>query len=93
MICVFIVELVKNSKEQGSPVSFKVRSNNVLPRLHNSRKSRVQPTVNYMLGPSSAALINVGARFPACMKDVAEVPPTLQLGCEFHKPFLLWRLQ
>ncbi|KIY62902.1 rhomboid-domain-containing protein [Cylindrobasidium torrendii FP15055 ss-10] len=62
MVGVFIDELVRNSKEQGSPVSFK-------------------PVVNYMLGPSSALLINEGARFPACMKTVTDVPSTLQMGC------------
>ncbi|KAK0506343.1 hypothetical protein EDD18DRAFT_1122984 [Armillaria luteobubalina] len=39
------------------------------------------PTVNYMLGPSSAAIIHVGARFPPCMKYVDGVPPTLEMGC------------
>ncbi|KAJ7630858.1 rhomboid family-domain-containing protein [Roridomyces roridus] len=39
------------------------------------------PTVNAMLGPSSTTLINVGARFPPCMKLVASVPPTTQIGC------------
>ncbi|KAF9044628.1 rhomboid-domain-containing protein [Hymenopellis radicata] len=62
MVSVFIYELVVNSREQGSPVSFK-------------------PVVNYMLGPASAVLINVGARFPACMKLVDDIPPTFQLGC------------
>ncbi|KAF7320068.1 RHOMBOID-like protein [Mycena kentingensis (nom. inval.)] len=40
-----------------------------------------KPVVNYMLGPSSTVLINVGARFPPCMKLVTEVPPTMQIGC------------
>jgi len=40
-----------------------------------------KPTVNPMLGPSSVALINVGARFPPCMKLVESVSPSLQLGC------------
>ncbi|KAF8230653.1 rhomboid-domain-containing protein [Tricholoma matsutake] len=40
-----------------------------------------KPTVNPMLGPSSSALINVGARFPPCMKLVQAVPPSLRLGC------------
>jgi membrane associated rhomboid family serine protease len=40
-----------------------------------------KPVVNPMLGPSSSALINVGARFPPCMKLVEAVPPSLQLGC------------
>ncbi|TFL06742.1 hypothetical protein BDV98DRAFT_625461, partial [Pterulicium gracile] len=40
-----------------------------------------KPVVNYMLGPSSVALINTGARFPACMKTVQDVPITLQMGC------------
>jgi len=34
-----------------------------------------------MLGPSSSALINLGARFPPCMKLVEQVPPTTLLGC------------
>ncbi|KAJ6575027.1 hypothetical protein B0H19DRAFT_1208527 [Mycena capillaripes] len=40
-----------------------------------------KPVVNYMLGPSSTTLINVGARFPPCMKLVESVPPTTQIGC------------
>jgi hypothetical protein len=35
-----------------------------------------------MLGPSGSALIRVGARFPPCMKNVSEVPVTLNLPCE-----------
>ncbi|ETW87399.1 serine protease S54 [Heterobasidion irregulare TC 32-1] len=62
MIGVFIYELVLNSKEQGTPVSFK-------------------PTVNVMLGPSSSALINIGARFPPCMKDVTTVPASTNMAC------------
>ncbi|KAL5495301.1 hypothetical protein ACEPAI_764 [Sanghuangporus weigelae] len=62
MTAVLIYELVKNSQEQGTPVSFK-------------------PVVNPMLGPSESALIFVGARFPPCMKDVPDVPVTLDLPC------------
>ncbi|KAH8835734.1 rhomboid-domain-containing protein [Flagelloscypha sp. PMI_526] len=40
-----------------------------------------KPTPNYMLGPSSSALINLGARFPACMKAVTELPVTQILPC------------
>ncbi|KIY50552.1 rhomboid-domain-containing protein [Fistulina hepatica ATCC 64428] len=40
-----------------------------------------KPTVNYMLGPSGAVLINVGARFPPCMKYVKAVPPTMSMAC------------
>ncbi|KAJ7125662.1 hypothetical protein C8R43DRAFT_898313 [Mycena crocata] len=40
-----------------------------------------KPVVNYMLGPSSTTLINVGARFPPCMKFVEAVPPTTLIGC------------
>jgi len=39
------------------------------------------PTINYMLGPGGSTLINAGARFVPCMKNVAEVPPTTQLAC------------
>ncbi|KAH9937204.1 uncharacterized protein B0H18DRAFT_969562 [Fomitopsis serialis] len=39
------------------------------------------PTVNPMLGPSESALINVGARFPACMKDVTSIPLTTEFAC------------
>ena len=35
-----------------------------------------------MLGPSGSALIRVGARFPPCMKNVSEVPVTLNLPCK-----------
>ncbi|THH09466.1 hypothetical protein EW145_g1984 [Phellinidium pouzarii] len=41
----------------------------------------LKPVVNYMLGPSESALIDVGARFPPCMKDVLDVPITLELPC------------
>jgi len=34
-----------------------------------------------MLGPSSSALINLGARYPPCMKLVDAVPPTLNIAC------------
>ncbi|KAJ7071108.1 hypothetical protein C8F01DRAFT_1109143 [Mycena amicta] len=40
-----------------------------------------KPVVNYMLGPSSTTLINIGARFPPCMKLVESIPPTMQIGC------------
>ncbi|THV07698.1 rhomboid-domain-containing protein [Dendrothele bispora CBS 962.96] len=40
-----------------------------------------KPVVNYMLGPASAVLINVGARFPPCMKLVEAIPPTMQMAC------------
>lgn len=62
MVAVFVYELVLNSKEQGSPVSFK-------------------PVVNPMLGPSSSALINVGARFPPCMKVIEDLPVNSLVGC------------
>jgi membrane associated rhomboid family serine protease len=39
------------------------------------------PVVNPMLGPSMSALIQLGARFPACMKSVAAVPLSTQFGC------------
>jgi hypothetical protein len=35
-----------------------------------------------MLGPSGSALIRLGARFPACMKTVPDVPVTLNLPCK-----------
>ncbi|KAF9040522.1 hypothetical protein BJ165DRAFT_1490528 [Panaeolus papilionaceus] len=40
-----------------------------------------KPVFNPMIGPSSVALVNLGARFPPCMKFVTQVPPTTQLGC------------
>jgi membrane associated rhomboid family serine protease len=39
------------------------------------------PAVNPTLGPSGSALIRVGARFPPCMKNVSQVPSTLNLPC------------
>lgn len=41
----------------------------------------LKPVVNPMLGPSSSALINLGARFPPCMKFVSDVPLSTQLPC------------
>jgi len=41
----------------------------------------LKPFINPMLGPSSSALIYMGARFPPCMKMVTDVPPTMLLPC------------
>ncbi|KAL7422139.1 hypothetical protein Q5752_002782 [Cryptotrichosporon argae] len=41
----------------------------------------IHPSFNYMIGPSSEVLINVGARFPPCMKYVSALPPTFELAC------------
>lgn len=79
MVGVFINELVVNDKQQGSPVSFKVRSHSVYKEVI---LIYLQPVVNYMLGPASSVLIDVGARFPPCMKYVADVPPTTLIGCK-----------
>ncbi|KZT05852.1 rhomboid-domain-containing protein [Laetiporus sulphureus 93-53] len=40
-----------------------------------------KPTVNPMLGPSESALITLGARFPACMKNVSAIPITTEFAC------------
>ncbi|EIM92599.1 rhomboid-domain-containing protein [Stereum hirsutum FP-91666 SS1] len=40
-----------------------------------------KPTVNPMLGPSTSALINLGARFPPCMKNVTDVPVSTLFPC------------
>ncbi|KAG1757658.1 hypothetical protein EDB19DRAFT_1891380 [Suillus lakei] len=40
-----------------------------------------KPVVNPMLGPSESALINLGARFPPCMKVIQGVPLTTQIAC------------
>ncbi|KAF7799273.1 hypothetical protein EIP86_010505 [Pleurotus ostreatoroseus] len=40
-----------------------------------------KPVVNPMLGPSQSALINAGARFPPCMKDVQGLSPTTSFAC------------
>ncbi|KAH9846838.1 rhomboid-domain-containing protein [Lenzites betulinus] len=40
-----------------------------------------KPVVNPMLGPSSSALIQLGARFPPCMKDVPDLPVTTLVPC------------
>ena len=41
-----------------------------------------------MLGPSGPALINVGARFPPCMKLVDTIPPSTLLGCKLFQIML-----
>ncbi|OXG16240.1 rhomboid family membrane protein [Cryptococcus neoformans Tu401-1] len=41
----------------------------------------IRPTFNYMIGPSSEVLINIGARFPPCMKNVPALPATFELAC------------
>jgi hypothetical protein len=40
-----------------------------------------RPTFNYMIGPTPSVLINIGARFPPCMKLVADIPPTFNFAC------------
>ena len=40
-----------------------------------------RPVFNYMIGPSPGVLINLGARFPPCMKYVDAVPPTFSFAC------------
>ncbi|KAL0578732.1 hypothetical protein V5O48_003288 [Marasmius crinis-equi] len=40
-----------------------------------------KPVTNVMLGPSWSALINVGGRFPPCMKLVADAPPNALVPC------------
>ncbi|KAF9270141.1 rhomboid-domain-containing protein [Marasmius fiardii PR-910] len=40
-----------------------------------------KPVTNVMLGPSWSALINVGGRFPPCMKLVTDAPPTVLVPC------------
>lgn len=40
-----------------------------------------KPYFNFMLGPSSTVLINIGARFAPCMRLVKDVLPTLQMAC------------
>lgn len=41
----------------------------------------LKPVVNPMLGPSTSALINLGARFPPCMKSVEAVPTSTPFAC------------
>ncbi|KIR37830.1 rhomboid family membrane protein [Cryptococcus deuterogattii 99/473] len=41
----------------------------------------IKPVFNYMIGPSSEVLINIGARFPPCMKNVSALPATFELAC------------
>lgn len=51
MVAVFVYELVLNSREQGTPVSFKVGFRNHATKL-NHLMLVPQPVVNPMLGPS-----------------------------------------
>src|SRR6516162_216327 len=92
MFSVFIKELVLNAQQQGSPFSFKVSSS--FDGQCISSSYFVQPVVNPMLGPSQTTLINMGARFPPCMKEIDEVPPSTLFGCEcdyLKSVFLLTR--
>ncbi|RXW20632.1 hypothetical protein EST38_g5218 [Candolleomyces aberdarensis] len=41
----------------------------------------LKPFINPMLGPSGSALINLGSRFPPCMKNVADVPISTPIAC------------
>ncbi|KAI6047705.1 hypothetical protein EDC04DRAFT_2619574 [Pisolithus marmoratus] len=40
-----------------------------------------KPVVNPMLGPSGSALINLGARFPPCMKSVTSISSSTLMPC------------
>ncbi|KAF9229202.1 rhomboid-domain-containing protein [Gyrodon lividus] len=40
-----------------------------------------KPVVNPMLGPSGSALINLGARFPPCMKSVENLSSSSLMAC------------
>ncbi|KAI6162120.1 hypothetical protein EDD17DRAFT_1776938 [Pisolithus thermaeus] len=40
-----------------------------------------KPAVNPMLGPSESALINLGARFPPCMKSVTNISSSTLMPC------------
>lgn len=77
MVGVFINELVVNSRAQGTPVSFKVSQSFIL----RSMLTFSQPVVNPMLGPSESALINLGARFPPCMKSVQDLSSSTLMPC------------
>lgn len=38
-----------------------------------------------MLGPSQSALINVGARYPPCMKEIEGLTATTQFACMYSR--------
>lgn len=80
MLGVFIYELVLNAKAQGTPISFKVCRPTGCHHLQEYLTT-TQPVVNPMLGPSGSALINAGARFPPCMKDVVGLPLSTPFPC------------
>ncbi|BEI83916.1 hypothetical protein CcaverHIS002_0405200 [Cutaneotrichosporon cavernicola] len=40
-----------------------------------------KPYFNFMIGPSSTVLINIGARFAPCMRLVPGIQPSLQMAC------------
>ncbi len=40
-----------------------------------------RPQFNYMIGPSPSVLINIGARFPPCMRNVQAVPLGFNFAC------------
>ncbi|OZJ05537.1 hypothetical protein BZG36_01925 [Bifiguratus adelaidae] len=42
---------------------------------------QTKPTINIMIGPESAVLINVGARYDPCMHVTTQVPPTQPQPC------------
>lgn len=86
MVGVLINELVVNARAQGSPLSFKVRGLLDLISTKLSLFTFVQPVVNPMLGPSESALINLGARFPPCMKSVAGLSSSTLMPCTEQVP-------
>jgi len=40
-----------------------------------------KPVFNPLIGPSQSAMINFGARYPPCMKEISSLPSNLQFGC------------
>lgn len=79
LVIVFIVELVKSVSGVGADlplteIPFKA---DFFPDMDNQAqvtgKAIETSPFNYMIGPSSEMLINLGARFTACMREVPEI--------------------
>lgn len=80
LVVVFIVELIKSV----SRLSFIVLGQSSRRSIVASYFCQAQKTgkaistspFNYMIGPSSEMLINLGARFTACMRSIPEITST-----------------
>lgn len=78
MVAIMIYELVRNSQEQGTPISFHPVVN---PMLGPSETALVNFGVSIQARNVLSLIQLLGARYPACMKVVEGIPLDIQFGC------------